>query len=134
MSDKAKLWTCAANSGVVRKFQWSFDIGSLNIYIGILLIVIILAIAQHGAFMHDHQALLECCRALELQEIQLTTEHDTIRSMFEHLIPYLEDENGNPVPKKTVTAIRKLLHGGWSEHLNQQLAPQSWGRLLLGAS
>jgi hypothetical protein len=47
MSDKAKLWTCAANSGVVRKFQWSFDIGSLNIYIGILLIVIILAIAQH---------------------------------------------------------------------------------------
>ncbi|KAG1760016.1 hypothetical protein EDD22DRAFT_848810 [Suillus occidentalis] len=126
---------------------------------------------HQGAYMHDHQALLECCKALELREIQLTTEHDTIRLMFEHLtsavqlskpdpfqlhdskldnfiewldtassqmtdrrkIPYLKDENGDPVPKKTVKAIRKLLCSGWSELLNQKLAPQPWGKATASA-
>ncbi|KAG2057378.1 hypothetical protein BDR06DRAFT_1036132 [Suillus hirtellus] len=150
---------------------------------------------HQSAYMQDNQALRECCKALELQEIQLTTEHDTIKSMFEHLasavqlskpdpfklhdskaiiltspgssrptrkqypkirfwsqdnfmswlntassqttdrgkIPYLKDENGDPVPENTVKAIRKLLWGGWSELLNQKIAPQSWGKATASA-
>ncbi|KAG1743384.1 hypothetical protein EDB19DRAFT_1827296 [Suillus lakei] len=138
---------------------------------------------HQSAYMQDHQALLECCRALELREIQLTTERDTIRSMFECLagavqlsksdpfqlndsnvigptshgssrpthqqypkirfwsqdnfiewldtassqttdcgkIPYLEDENGDPVPEKTVKAIRKLLLGWMATASARQL-------------
>ncbi|KAG2062346.1 hypothetical protein BDR06DRAFT_1027887 [Suillus hirtellus] len=144
---------------------------------------------HQGAYMQDNQALHECCKALELREIQLTTECDTIKLMFEHLasavqlskpdsfklhdlkaiiltspgsshptckqypkiwfwsqdnfiswldtassqttdcrkIPYLKDENGDPVPENTVKAICKLLQGGWSELLNQKIAPQSLG-------
>ncbi|KAG1861625.1 hypothetical protein F4604DRAFT_1683978 [Suillus subluteus] len=140
-------------------------------------------------------ALLERCKALELREIQLTTERDTIKSMFECLasavqlskpnpfklhdsntinltspgssrptckqypkirfwsqdnfmgwldtassqttdrgkIPYLEDENRDPVPENTVKAIRKLLWGGWSELLNRKIAPQSWGKATASA-
>ncbi|KAG1894231.1 uncharacterized protein F5891DRAFT_985231 [Suillus fuscotomentosus] len=146
---------------------------------------------HQGAYMQDNQALHEHCKALELREIQLTTERDTIKSMFEHLasaiqlskpdpfklhdskaiiltspgsscptrrqypkiqfwsqdnfmswldtassqttdrgkIPYLEDENGDPVPENTVKAIRKPLQGGWSELLNQKIVPQSWGKV-----
>ncbi|KAG1802543.1 uncharacterized protein BJ212DRAFT_1581291, partial [Suillus subaureus] len=42
-------------------------------------------------------------------------------------IPYLEGENGEPVPEATVKAIRKTLRGGWSELVNRQLAPKSRG-------
>jgi hypothetical protein len=48
-------------------------------------------------------------------------------------IPYLEDENRDPVREKTVKAIRKLLRGGWSELLNRKLAPQSWGKATASA-
>ncbi|KAG1822409.1 hypothetical protein EV424DRAFT_1554308 [Suillus variegatus] len=44
-------------------------------------------------------------------------------------IPYLEGENGELVPEATVKAIRKTLRGGWSELVNRQLAPKSWGKL-----
>lgn len=44
-------------------------------------------------------------------------------------IPYLEGENGEQVPEVTVKAIRKTLRGGWSELVNRQLAPKSWGKL-----
>ncbi|KAG1775749.1 hypothetical protein EV702DRAFT_1233960 [Suillus placidus] len=43
---------------------------------------------QQGAYMQDSlqiQALLERCRALELREVQLSTERDTIKAMFERL-------------------------------------------------
>lgn len=48
-------------------------------------------------------------------------------------IPYLEDENGDPVPENTVKSIRKLLRGGWSELLNRKIAPQSWGKATASA-
>ncbi|KAG1881017.1 uncharacterized protein F5891DRAFT_991435 [Suillus fuscotomentosus] len=92
---------------------------------------------HQGAYMQDNQDLLERCKALELREIQLTTECDTInrptRQQYPKIrflsqdnfmrwldtassqttdrgkIPYLENENGGPVPENTVKAIHKLL-------------------------
>lgn len=42
---------------------------------------------------------------------------------------YLEDENGHPVSSRTVKAIRRVLHGGWSELVTHKIAPHSWGKL-----
>jgi hypothetical protein len=44
-------------------------------------------------------------------------------------VPYLEGENGEQVAPATIKAIRKTLRGGWSELVNRQLAPKSWGKL-----
>ncbi|KAI6100805.1 hypothetical protein EV401DRAFT_1894452 [Pisolithus croceorrhizus] len=46
---------------------------------------------------------------------------------------YLEDKDGNPPSYKTAKAIYKVIHGGWVEHTNQELAPPSWGRLSASA-
>ncbi|KAG1719987.1 hypothetical protein EDB19DRAFT_1836279 [Suillus lakei] len=107
---------------------------------------------QQGAYMQDSlrfQALLERCRALELCEVQLSMERDTINILFwtqddymewletassrtaDHgKLPYLEDADGDPVPETTIKAIRKLLQGGWSKLLSRKMAPQSWGKVL----
>ncbi|KAI6106488.1 hypothetical protein EDD17DRAFT_1755225 [Pisolithus thermaeus] len=46
---------------------------------------------------------------------------------------YLEDMDGNPPSCKTAKAICKVLHGGWVELVNRELAPPSWGRLSASA-
>ncbi|KAI5987578.1 hypothetical protein EDC04DRAFT_2912923 [Pisolithus marmoratus] len=48
-------------------------------------------------------------------------------------IGYLEDKDGNLPLCKTAKAIHKVLHGGWVELINQELAPPSWGRLSASA-
>ncbi|OAX32416.1 hypothetical protein K503DRAFT_658377, partial [Rhizopogon vinicolor AM-OR11-026] len=44
-------------------------------------------------------------------------------------LPFLEDENGAPIPDSIIDAIRKTLRGAWSELLKRNLAPTSWGKL-----
>ncbi|KAG1833179.1 hypothetical protein EV424DRAFT_1623364 [Suillus variegatus] len=54
---------------------------------------------HQGAYMQDSQqfqALLERCRALELREVQLTTERDTIKAMFEHLASSVRSSHSDP--------------------------------------
>ncbi|KIK73627.1 hypothetical protein PAXRUDRAFT_37069 [Paxillus rubicundulus Ve08.2h10] len=43
-------------------------------------------------------------------------------------LPYLEQENGNPIPEETVCAMRKVLRGAWSELVQRKLAPLTWGK------
>ncbi|KAG1811149.1 uncharacterized protein BJ212DRAFT_1375199, partial [Suillus subaureus] len=125
---------------------------------------------------HSNQYLLEHCKTLELQIVKLTSERDTLKSMFQQLssavrlhqtdsldldctlissvpatanrptrvihpkirfwtnddflgwldspdgrradrgkVPYLEDENGDPLTDPIVKSIRKLLRGAWAE-------------------
>lgn len=44
-------------------------------------------------------------------------------------LPYLEDDNGAPIPDAMVDAIRKTMRGAWSELLERKLAPMTWGKL-----
>jgi hypothetical protein len=44
-------------------------------------------------------------------------------------LPYLEQENGDPIPEETVRAMRKVLRGAWSELVQRKLAPLTWGKL-----
>ena len=41
-------------------------------------------------------------------------------------LPYLETENGDTLNKPTVSAIQKLLCGGWRELLLHGAAPKKW--------
>lgn len=138
---------------------------------------------------HSNQYLLEHCKTLELQIVKLTSERDTLKSMFQQLssavrlhqtdsldldctlissvpatanrptrvthpkirfwtnddflgwldspdgrradrgkVPYLEDENGDPLTDPIVKSIRKLLRGAWAELVRRKLAPKMWGK------
>jgi hypothetical protein len=44
-------------------------------------------------------------------------------------LPFLEDENGNPISGVMVEPIRKALRAAWSELASRDLAPPSWGKL-----
>ncbi|KAI6035802.1 hypothetical protein EDC04DRAFT_2897575 [Pisolithus marmoratus] len=46
---------------------------------------------------------------------------------------YFEDKDSNLPSCKTAKAIWKVLHGGWVELFNWELAPPSWGRLSASA-
>ncbi|KAG1823834.1 uncharacterized protein BJ212DRAFT_1326866 [Suillus subaureus] len=148
---------------------------------------------QQRAYMqpaqHSNQYLLEHCKTLELQIVKLTSERDTLKSMFQQLssavrlhqtdsldldctlissvpatanrptrvthpkirfwtnddflgwldspdgrradrgkVPYLEDENGDPLTDPIVKSIRKLLRGAWAELVRRKLAPKTWGK------
>ncbi|KAG2110474.1 hypothetical protein BD769DRAFT_1674633 [Suillus cothurnatus] len=41
-------------------------------------------------------------------------------------VPYLEDENGDPLTDTLIKAIRKLLRGAWAELIRRKLAPKTW--------
>ncbi|KAG1818007.1 uncharacterized protein BJ212DRAFT_1348239, partial [Suillus subaureus] len=43
-------------------------------------------------------------------------------------VPYLEDENGDPLTDPIVKSIRKLLRGAWAELVRRKLAPKTWGK------
>lgn len=43
-------------------------------------------------------------------------------------VPYLEDENGDPLTDTMIKAIRKLLRGAWAELIRRKLAPKTWGK------
>ncbi|KAG0694272.1 hypothetical protein DFH29DRAFT_880830 [Suillus ampliporus] len=42
---------------------------------------------------------------------------------------YLEDENGRTISSRTIKAIWRVLHGGWSELVTCKITPHSWGKL-----
>ncbi|KIK90678.1 hypothetical protein PAXRUDRAFT_35223 [Paxillus rubicundulus Ve08.2h10] len=44
-------------------------------------------------------------------------------------LPYLEQENGDPIPEETVHAMWKVLQGAWLELVQRKLAPLTWGKL-----
>jgi hypothetical protein len=44
-------------------------------------------------------------------------------------LPFLEDENGDPVPEAMIDSIRKSLRTAWSELADRKLAPSTWGKL-----
>ncbi|KIK93747.1 hypothetical protein PAXRUDRAFT_144374, partial [Paxillus rubicundulus Ve08.2h10] len=44
-------------------------------------------------------------------------------------MPYLEDEDGQPISASELAEIRKTLRTGWHELVDRRLAPQSWGQL-----
>jgi hypothetical protein len=43
-------------------------------------------------------------------------------------VPYLEDENGDPLTDTIIKSIRKLLRGAWAELIRRKLAPKTWGK------
>ncbi|KAI6139506.1 hypothetical protein BKA82DRAFT_154100, partial [Pisolithus tinctorius] len=45
------------------------------------------------------------------------------------MLGYLEDKKGDPPSDQVAKAIQKVLHGGWAELVNWQMAPTTWGRL-----
>jgi hypothetical protein len=43
-------------------------------------------------------------------------------------VPYLEDENGDPLTDMLIKAIQKLLCSAWAELIRCKLAPKTWGK------
>ncbi|KAG2340366.1 hypothetical protein BDR05DRAFT_950449 [Suillus weaverae] len=44
-------------------------------------------------------------------------------------VPYLEDENGDPLTDTIIKSIWKLLHGAWAELIRRKLASKTWGKV-----
>ncbi|KAG2065758.1 hypothetical protein BDR04DRAFT_1161100 [Suillus decipiens] len=99
-------------------------------------------------------ALCECCKVLELQIVKLTSECDTLKSMFQQLtsaiwlpqtesgleldsiippfwtnedfVAWLDSPDGCRANHRK--AIWKLLCGAWAELIRCKLAPKTWGK------
>ncbi|KAG2340045.1 hypothetical protein BDR05DRAFT_950679 [Suillus weaverae] len=85
------------------------------------------------AFMTWHEAACQWTGVpmtmLELQIVKLSSEDDMLNCQADHgKVPYLKDENGDPLTDPIVKAIQKLLCGAWVELIRCKLTPKTWGK------